>query len=205
MSIPTIPKVLHPIKFADQGVSFSGYIALNQLPRVMDMQVAQENLQVERVNNESVANSTEALGSDEAKSAPFVSLSFSKDEQNLRVVSGQLQGNLRVECQRCLMPTNQAVEADFQLAVVLTDEQARHLPKYYEPLLVENDEVDLYQLVEEELLLSMPMFSYHADENCSGWKNSDLEFEEAGVKDDFEIALEEKKNPFEILKQLKKT
>ena len=182
MTIPPLPKILHPIKFTNQDVSFSGEIALSQLPRVMAMPVS------------------------EAQVVPVVSanISFSKDEQNLRVVSGSLQCKLLVECQRCLLPMEQLVESDFQLGVVLTDEQANHLPKYYEPLLVENDEVNLCQLVEDELLLSMPMFSYHSDENCSEWKYSDSERLLGESGNELNTPVTEKENPFEILRQLKK-
>jgi uncharacterized protein len=189
MLIAPIPKILHPIKFADQGLSFSGEVALERLPRVMEL----------------LTSNSDAENSDKnALPSVRVQLSFSIDEQNFRVINGQLDGQIKVECQRCLAPTIQKVSSEFQLAVVITDEQARHLPKYYEPLLVENDEVDLFVLVEEELLLSMPMFSYHSDKNCAELTN--LDFVKQKGDDFIENMLDasKKQNPFEILKNLKK-
>jgi len=192
MSMSPIPKVLHPIKFANQGLSFSGEIAIEQLPRIQDLAVSAEQNDVEESCSQAGQNGLRA-------NRVVLALSFSRDEQNLRVITGTLHCDLRVKCQRCLSPVWQKIASDICLAVVFSDEQAKNLPKHYEPLLLENDEVNLYTLVEEEMLLSMPMFSYHSNQDCLKFgKNNPLPNADVGE------ATPSLENPFRVLQSLKK-
>jgi uncharacterized protein len=125
-----------------------------------------------------------------------VELEFDRDEQNLRVLKGQLKAALVLKCERCLEPVEQSVESQFQLGIVLSDEQAKNLPGYYEPLLVEHESLVLLDVVEEELILSLPMFAYHAD--C---KHSMAD--EVGSNESEEADTEVKENPFSVLSELK--
>jgi len=194
-----IPKVLHPIKFANQGLSFSGEIAIEQLPRIQALAVSARENNVEESCLQTEQNILRA-------NRVTLTLSFNQDEQNLRVITGTLHCDLRVECQRCLNPVWQTILSDICLAVVFSDEQAKNLPKYYEPLLLENDEVDLYHLVEEEMLLSMPMFSYHSDPDCLKYgKNAEAEEKRIDPLSNVDMgeATRLLKNPFSVLQSLK--
>ena len=122
-----------------------------------------------------------------------VQLSFAKDELGIRTLSGQAQGHVHMTCQRCLEPVEIELHATFNLAVAATEQQAMQLPKYYDPLIVEDDEVDLLPILEEELILSLPIVAYHED--CS----IQTQFGEVVETP----AEEEKPNPFSILAQLK--
>jgi len=81
---------------------------------------------------------------------------------------------------------------------VFNDEQAQNLPRTYEPLLVEDEKLVVLDVVEEELILSLPMFAYHDACEVDGYKQT----EEAEVAAE-ELAEEKKPNPFEVLSALK--
>jgi uncharacterized protein len=88
------------------------------------------------------------------------------------------------------------VTSDNTLAVVWTDEQAAHLPKHLDPIIVEDQSSNLWELVEEELILALPPFSYHDTDKC---KETIAEFFDPEI----ETVEEEKPNPFNVLAQLK--
>ena len=69
-------------------------------------------------------------------------------------------------CQRCLQAMPIELSGAHQLAVVGDDEQARQLPARLEPLLVDGEMCDLWTVVEDELILSLPIVSYHDTEDC---------------------------------------
>jgi len=123
-----------------------------------------------------------------------VSLQFATDEQRLRTATGSARGQVNVTCQRCLEPVAVEVEATVALAVVLNEEQAKNLPRYYDPLIVEAEDVELLSLIEDELILSLPLVAYHED--CS-IQTSFGEAEEAARTQDT------KPNPFSVLAELK--
>ena len=125
-------------------------------------------------------------------------LAFSRDEENRFVIRVSVSAEVQVVCQRCLQPMPLALAADNTLAVVWNDEQARQLPRSLEPLILgEDEDCSLWDIVEDELILGLPAFSYHDTDDC---KKILAEFSappaEAGGG-------EEKSNPFNVLAQLK--
>ncbi|MEX3581532.1 MAG: DUF177 domain-containing protein [Burkholderia sp.] len=75
-----------------------------------------------------------------------------------------LHGTAWLECQRCMTPYQQAFDIDMVYRIVATEDEAEAIP------LDENDEVDvivgsrqfdLVDLIEEELLLSLPLVPKH--------------------------------------------
>lgn len=171
MSYGPLPKKVDPRKLAERDVVFKGEIDFNLMPELQSL----------LVSNEGHAS---------------VELRFALDEQKLRTVTGQAQAQVQLQCQRCLEPVALEIDAEFSLAVVLNEEQAKNLPRYYDPLLVEED-VELAALVEEELILSLPAVAYHED--CSVQTSfGDAAVVEQRVQDD-------KPNPFSVLASLKKS
>ncbi|KEA61900.1 hypothetical protein ADIMK_4047 [Marinobacterium lacunae] len=119
---------------------------------------------------------------------------FALDEQRLRTVSGSASGSVMLTCQRCLEPVSVDVEAEVNLAMVLNEEQAKNLPRYYDPLIVEAEDVELLSLIEDELILSLPLVAYHED--CSIQTSF-------GDVDEAARTQEKKPNPFSVLAELK--
>lgn len=93
----------------------------------------------------------------------MVSLQFGKDDDGKPLVSGEVEADLSVYCQRCLESMIVSVRQLVQLGLVDSEEQAQNLPERLEPLMVVDDTVDLYELVADELLLALPIVSSHAE------------------------------------------
>jgi uncharacterized protein len=132
------------------------------------------------------------------KQPVVVKADFYRDEEGRYVVSVEVTADVQVTCQRCLGTLEQTVASSALLAVVWTDEQASQLPPRYEPL-VAGAEIDFWEVVEDELLLALPSFSYHGDINCGAKTGVQaLGAEVAAVS-----GSPEKDNPFDVLKALK--
>ena len=71
-------------------------------------------------------------------------------------------------CQRCLQPMQVLLEGESQVALVENLAQADALPEDVEPVWVESRKVDLREVVEEELLLALPLVPMHeaGDDEC---------------------------------------
>jgi uncharacterized protein len=92
---------------------------------------------------------------------------FESDLQHRMTAKGSLATDVTVVCQRCLQPMPLMLASTFCLCVVLDEEQAEQLPDTYEPWIVpEQKRADLYAMVEEELLLSLPSIVTHPEQDC---------------------------------------
>ena len=108
-------------------------------------------------------------------------------------LKGSVSATLLVECQRCLKPMETKVEGSFKFALVNSEEDFELLPEELEPYLLEGDEQSIVDLVEDELLLSLPMVLTHK-EACSSFMTE----QEKAIKAEKEAA-----HPFAALKALK--
>lgn len=131
-----------------------------------------------------------------------VRLSFSMDGERRRIVSGELEAPVQLECQRCLGPMASTLTSRFVLGLVTSDEQAQQLPKELEPFLTEDFSADLWSMVEDELLLVLPPFPLHERGECPA--RAALEAHEPSGEV-ARPAREPGDNPFSVLADLKKT
>ncbi len=125
------------------------------------------------------------------KGAAGIVVSFRK-EGDIKAILGYVNATLLIQCQRCLEPITLLVEKDIRLAVVGSDEQAKRLSDYYDPLLLDSQQIVLSELIEDELILAIPDIPMHDD--CQA---EELTFSE----DDFDEQIEP--NPFAILAKLR--
>lgn len=163
-----LPRQVDPRKFAQQRIELQGFIAISALPRL-----------------------AEALASSEGEVA--VDLAFGINDEGARVLTGTAKAEVYVICQRCLEAMPLALEGELSLAVVWDEEQAKSLPKHLDPWITGEGSADLYEIVEEELLLNLPMVAYH-EEACV-----DVASFSSGEAEEPEAA----PNPFSVLEQLK--
>ncbi len=92
-------------------------------------------------------------------------LAFSVDEQSRMKVSGTARAGVQVVCQRCLEPMPLVVEAAFEL-LLFDNETADDVGS--DAVVVERGEVSPLELVEDELILAMPIVTRHGDgEHCA--------------------------------------
>ncbi|WP_299729012.1 YceD family protein [uncultured Endozoicomonas sp.] len=175
-----LPKTFDPRKLARQGLQFEGTLALNKFEQL-------------------VASLADDQG--EVK----ISLHFYMSEDHRVVLQGHVEANLKLICQRCLDLAELPVRVDLNLMGVLTDEQAKMLPEEFEPLMLQEEPMELIPLLEEELLLSLPIVAYHPPEACQVQQSYTTESDEE-LRDSDAQAEEERKrrNPFSVLAGLKK-
>lgn len=77
-------------------------------------------------------------------------------------VQGKVEATLLLTCQRCFGNMHLPVKAEFNLAWVRNENEALRLPNLYEPLLSASGRVKIAELIEDELLLALPMVALHA-------------------------------------------
>nr|WP_288352620.1 YceD family protein [uncultured Marinobacter sp.] len=129
-----------------------------------------------------------------------MSLSFSMDGERRRMVTGELEAPVTLECQRCMGPMQKTLVSHFTLGLVTSDEQAQQLPKELEPFLTDDFSADLWSLTEDELLLVLPPFPLHERDECPA--REELEAFEPDESEDEPVRKSED-NPFSVLADLK--
>jgi len=166
---PTLPVHLNFVQKARSGLEIQGKWPIKQLKRLSEALLSsQGDIEAELVF-------------DKAGRIPFI--------------QGHISAELQLRCQRCMQPMTYVVDTDFKLGLVLDETQMMELPDEYDPYLVEDDNNHLPDMLEDELLLTLPLVAMH-DYDCSDYlkKNSGQQ-PEAEPED-------EKENPFSVLKDL---
>lgn len=164
-----LPERIEPLRLADAGRRFEGSIDLAGLARLVPLLVTDEGqLQV--------------------------SLEFDRDEAGIRYLAGQVRGRLRLICQRCMQPLDFEVDNRFRLGLVHGEEDGQRLPPSYEPLIVASEPMPTAQIVEDEVLLALPIVVMHQEPHpCAAPKQ--VEPLPEGMQ---------RENPFAVLAQLKR-
>ena len=94
-------------------------------------------------------------------------LEFGRHEQEgFYCITGVVRANLHAVCQRCLDGMELSLDNDVALGIVRERSEAALLPAGYEPLFAGEEPVSLLELLEDELLLAMPMSPMHDPDRC---------------------------------------
>ena len=166
-----LPTTLDVRKAAARGVTVRGALVLSEMARLQEVLASSE-------------------GVVEAE------IAFARDEENRFIATVSVTAEVEVNCQRCLESMALTVQSENRLAIARDLELASQLPSRYEPWVVETEQGDLWALVEDELILSLPIVSLHESEECNELlkdyrRPPSLPEEEAAD------------NPFKVLEQLK--
>jgi uncharacterized protein len=78
-------------------------------------------------------------------------------------VQGRVTAGLHLQCQRCLSTFEWPLDTTLKLCFVADDGAAARVPGEYEPALAPGGRAELASLVEDELLLALPLVPVHAD------------------------------------------
>jgi len=137
MNSGQLPRYIEPRKYADQDTQIKGSTLVSKLPRLADFQ-SSEDKPVE------------------------VSLRFYHQvASGHRIVEGTIATELQLTCQRCLETLQQQVNAAVNLIMVWSQETDQALPESYDPWLITEDKMDVSTLLEDEILLSLPVVAMH--------------------------------------------
>ena len=169
-----LPEYIDPVQLAEKRGELKGQMPVSRLDRLADM----------------LADNTGFVD---------VELYFSR-EGRLPKIQGQIVAELSLCCQNCLQAVIWPITHEVNLGIVKSIEQANRLPEDIEPLLLEQDTVPIKDIIEDELLLSLPTYPKHQYDCLAlykGIKNTDVNKSVKGQ--------EAKTNPFSILANLKNT
>ena len=109
-------------------------------------------------------------------------------------VAVRAAGEVFLACQRCLKPCACAVDETATLVVVARDTD--EVPGGYEPLLGDPERLSVAELIEEQVLLGLPLVPVHATAAGCGAVAAAL------AADEDQPAADEKQRPFANLREL---
>ncbi|CAH9018453.1 YceD family protein [Candidatus Nitrosacidococcus sp. I8] len=164
-----LPNEVLPWQLVKSGTTLEGEILFANMPRVI----------------EEVLNKTGSV---------WANLKFGYDNKGIPIIQGNIKANIYFTCQRCLQPMNTGISSKIALCLVYKDtdiDQYNKLP--YEFIVLSTlDNLSLWDLIEDELLLSFPIAPKHVQEsNC-------LSGESPSISN-----LNNKQNSFSVLNKLK--
>ncbi len=160
-----LPLKVDPFRFADNSLSLSGTLLIKDMTRLRS-----------------------SLFSEEGE--VIVDLIFGVDEEGIRYVKGHMTTCLILECQRCLESFKYEIIGDFILGIVQSEKEADKLPERYDPLLVPDFSLILSEMIEDELIVSLPIVSMHRIDDCK-------------AKQSLESYPNERENPFKVIESLR--
>jgi uncharacterized protein len=165
-----LPDLFDPRRFAEQRRLLQGDIPLGPMRRL----------------RESVSS---------GDGVASVDLTFGIDALGVKYVTGTVRARLGLVCQRCMGPLELPIEARVSLGVVESEAQAQRLPDGYEPLLAESGRAALSAVVEDELILALPVVPLHPRGVCVAVEQDERTNEASGSEPD---------GPFAVLAKLRR-
>ena len=126
-----------------------------------------------------------------------VELRFSEDSQRRVRVAGKATAAVALECQRCLEPFETTVSADIAGVIVTDDDAAASVPRDDEPIMAEEGILDVHALIDDEMLLALPLVARCDRPTCRAEYDIEEPAETPAVG-------KKKTNPFAVLETLKR-
>jgi len=135
-----------------------------------------------------------------------IELEFDEDDEHVLFIDGKAQASVYMTCQRCLEPMLVGLDARFLLGLVEDEAKADQLPKQYEPLVVSGKSSSLPGIIEDELILSLPLVAVHEVDQCpaSTVVSNKASAQVEGDGQGNEKEEDKLNNPFSVLSTLKK-
>ena len=142
------PKFILPAQLAERKESIAGKLPIAELERLRALLYSDDGVLAYRIE-------------------------FRK-ERGIIYLTGEVDGSLMVICQRCLNPMEFQIESTVQIAIVQDETALERVSEPYEPLLQAESELSLLQLIEDEVLLGLPISPMHPPGGCpTGTQPSD--------------------------------
>ena len=166
-----LPKEIDPFRLAQNGLKLEGQLPLAEMPRL-----------------------AKSLHSNDG--VVTVKMAFDIDEIGTPYMHGEFKTSVSVICERCMQPMTLDLDVDCLLAMIIGERKSEGLAEQYDPWVLENsDPVLLSAIIEDELILSLPLVPRH-DEVC-------LPDEAWSVGDEDIVELDKPVSPFAVLAKLK--
>ena len=202
---PCSTQILHASEAALRQVDFmsgqnyqgEGSFSLQHFPRILSEIWSGS---VEEVSKES----PEQVGLDWQVATWLDDTAAGHTAYRLRV---KIRTALHLECQRCLEGFWQKIDISAQFVLLESHQEVEDFPidNFVEDALLQSDTFDLMALIEDEVLLALPLVPKHSQGECTLFKSSAGALVEADDKSKI-VPIESQKghkNPFLGLKKLK--
>ena len=137
-----LPRTCHPGALADRGERLCGALPANDLRRLASA--------VERVEG-----------------PVRVDLEFGRDGSGLASIRGRLESPVQLTCQRCLEPLHMVLRVEVDVLVVPSERESEWQARAREVVYLQDDSLPLHDVIEDELLLALPMHAVHCRDRCS--------------------------------------
>ncbi|MDA0978381.1 MAG: YceD family protein [Proteobacteria bacterium] len=131
-----IPDLIDHRKLANQQREFNGSVPVSSLPRL-----------------------GEALADDSGD--VHLEIAFSRSELGQTRITGTVSASVSLVCQKCLNPYTQSLKSSLQVVVVPGEDALAALDDDEDGFICGEDHLSLVELLEDELLLSVPMIPRH--------------------------------------------
>lgn len=140
MSYQPLPKLINPARLAEKRTTLTGTLSLANLPRLREF----------------LADTTGEVS---------VIMDFGRDESHMIFIHVKVNTDLILKCQRCMENFSYPLSADVLLSP-MTDETKASTIQSYEPLVMEGELVHVQDMVEDEILLNLPLIAKHSQGTC---------------------------------------
>lgn len=84
-------------------------------------------------------------------------------QSDFAVAELSLTGKATLQCQRCMQAMELPIESTTHVALILAEADAAEVPEELEPVLARSGSISAGELVEEELLLALPIVPLHEE------------------------------------------
>lgn len=126
------PELIDPWRMIDMRREFGGTLPVSRLKRLQSM----------------LADSSGQLAFD---------LSFRRDTLDRALIDVTVSGQVQMVCQRSLEPFAVTVAVDNVLALYRHESEERGAECEYDPILVSDGQISIAELIEDEVMLALPL------------------------------------------------
>ena len=170
-----LPVEIDPFRLAEARRLLKGEIPLTQMKRLLPLLVSDTGV-------------------------VQVSLEFGIDSMDVVNLTGDIQADLALICQRCLEPMAWPLQLNLALAFIRPDEDETGIPGPYEPYVVDTLPIRLTDMIEDEIILALPSIPRHELTECSASKW--IQDDETAANESAKVE-EQRDNPFSVLADTK--
>jgi uncharacterized protein len=136
-----LPVQVNPFRFAENAKELRGTLLLKNMQRLLPSLMAEAG-EVE------------------------VAMQFGTDQQGVRFLKAHYVTDVTLQCQRCMEAFHYGINNEVLAGLVATEAEGNTLPEAYDALIVEGNNLILADIIEEELIISLPIVPMHAPEQC---------------------------------------
>jgi uncharacterized protein len=165
-----LPTQVDPFRFAENATKLQGILPLNAMERLTPSLFTQDG---------------------EVK----VSLTFGIDEQGARFLRCHIECRLTLQCQRCMQPFIHEIIEKLNYGIIDSEDKMSSLSTDYEPLLIRDGMINISDVIEEELIVNLPIVPMHNQQDCP------VKLPLVVVDETEEVTIE-KENPFKVIEFL---